>query len=168
MHLTQVAALVCGAFLLSFGCRLVRGDEPIDLSKYTIIDAVEDIHPDGSRTLLYKILQPPPKPKPPAPPPVLTPEEQAALFAEAQRRSGGTYSFGSTVYATPAQTPVTHVRWQHDGQHYEAWSRIDFNLLRSIGHLDIDGRYHSFFLMIGKREILPDDLPVPPGLATAT
>ncbi len=147
-------------------------DEESDLlSGLTILSAVEDIHPDGSKTRLYKIVPPPPKPQPvvatpPAPEPVLTPEQQAAYLAEAQRRSGGTWSFGGTVYPT-STAPVTQLRWQHEGLHYEAWSRIDFNLLRSIGHLDVEGRYHSFFLMIGTQDTAPPDLTIPPALSTA-
>lgn len=147
----------------------LRAGDTIDLSKFTILSAVEDVHPDGSKTRLYKIVPPPPKPKAPepAPQPALSPEQQAAYLAEAQRRSGGTWSFGGTVYPSSPSTRVTQLRWQHEGAHYEAWSRVDFNHLRGVGHLDIDGRYHSFFLMIGTQEEMDAGLTIPPTLATA-
>ncbi len=143
-----------------------HADEVAELLKYQILDAVEDTHPDGSKTRLYKIVPPPPKPPPPAPPPQrqLTEAERAAYLAEAQAKSGGNFALGGTVFGgatllSPSQTTLpptsptttaTLLNWQHEGRSYTAWSRIDFNHLRSVGRLiDAEGRHHSFFLMIG-------------------
>ena len=161
---------------------LVHADEPIDLSKFQILDAVEDTHPDGSKTRLYKIAPPPPKPAPATrPQPILTEEERAALIAEAQATSGQNFAIGTTVYPVaaapqrgmaflPSQpfTATTLLRWQHDGERFTAWSRIDFNHLRSVGELiDHEGRHHSFFLMIGTHHEADPEVIVPPELATA-
>ena len=159
----------------------MQAEDTLDLSKYTVLDAVEDTHPDGSKTRLYKIAPPPPKPIPPepAPQPVLTAEQQAAHLAEAQRRSGGFHNFGGTVYPAPSPqgrtaflpiqpfTAATLLSWYHEGEAFAAWSRIDFNHLRSVGHLEVDGRQHSFFLMIGTQAEADPSVVIPDALATA-
>lgn len=177
MHSSRTLALCLVGALSLAG----RADEPTDLSKFQILDAVEDTHPDGSKTRLYKIAPPPPKPTPLAtPPPKLTEAERTALIAEAQAKSGQNFAIGATVYHVPAArqggmaflpsqpfTAATLLRWQHEGERFTAWSRIDFNHLRSVGQLiDTEGRHHSFFLMIGTHHEADPEVIVPPELAT--
>lgn len=87
--------------------------------------------------------------------PKLTPEEAAARRAAwlANRRAHPVVmlSLSGTVYDHKA----TWLRWRHDKEEYEAWSNIDFNILRGMYSLQIGITTYHLLMMIGDESTAP-------------
>ena len=58
---------------------------------------------------------------------------------------------------------MTHLRWRHDGERYEAWVQADFNLVAGLSHFKIDGRHFFLYMGFGNTKREWHDPEVPPG-----
>jgi len=53
------------------------------------------------------------------------------------------------VSATVYERDITRLRWRHEGKTYEAWSEIDWNLMRSVVDLRTDTKSYLVLLAVG-------------------
>ncbi|MEI6789524.1 MAG: hypothetical protein WCL49_13700 [bacterium] len=87
--------------------------------------------------------------------PVLSPEEIAARRAEwlEERRAHPVVSLGlsGTVYDHRA----TLLRWTHGGEEYEAWSNLDFNVMKDTNSVEVGSTTYLIFMMIGDESTTP-------------
>ena len=87
--------------------------------------------------------------------PMLTPEEIAAGRAEwlEENRAHPVVTLGlsGTVYDHEA----TLLRWTNGDEEYQAWSNIDFNVMRGMYSLETGNATYLLFMMIGDESTTP-------------
>ena len=87
--------------------------------------------------------------------PMPTPEEIAARRAAwlANRRAHPLVilSLSGTVYDHKA----TLLRWRHGDEEYEAWSNVDFNLMRGVFSVQAGDTTYHIFMMLGDESTAP-------------
>lgn len=103
----------------------------------------------GDHTMTIERAAPPNLPKrETATAPAPTPAEQLA-FQEMirQAQQAKLISLRAVVYDNHG-TPITHLRWQYEGQTYEAWSEADFNLFRTLHDFSLDEQQYRLSMFI--------------------
>ena len=118
---------------------------------------------EGGRTITLEHIQPPDLPEPsniarPAAP-SLTPEEiatrHAAWLARLRAHPVVMLSLSGTVY----DHKVTLLHWRHGDAEYQAWSNVDFNLLRGLPQVEMDGTTYHLFMMLWDESTTPRTMP---------
>ena len=118
---------------------------------------------EGGRTITLEHIQPPDLPESSkiAHPhvPSLTPEEIAARRAAwlANRRAHPVVmlSLSGAVY----DHKVTLLHWRHGDAEYQAWSNVDFNLLRGLPQVMVDGTTYHLCMMLWDESTTPRTMP---------
>jgi hypothetical protein len=136
--------------------------KPLVLPPAVVLDTVEYILPAEGRSIIVQKTEPPPGyvpppvNPPPAPLPAVPSEEflAKARAAAANRPRMKILHFSATVYplgSVQDGRKATLVRWTHDRQNYQAWSSIDWNHFRALGHFaSADGKtIYSCLMGIG-------------------
>lgn len=101
----------------------------------------------GDRSLILERVAKPNLPqRPPKPTPVAqTPAEQAAMLEEYENTVW--ISLSAVVYDNYG-VPITHLRWQYDGNSYEAWSEADFTYFRTVPEFSVEGKQYRIAMTI--------------------
>jgi hypothetical protein len=87
--------------------------------------------------------------------PMLTPEEIAARHAEWLEESRAHPVFTLGLSGTVYDHEATLLRWTHGEEEYEAWSNIDFNVMRSMCSVEAGNTTYLLFMMIGDESSTP-------------
>ena len=87
--------------------------------------------------------------------PVPTPEEIAARRAEWLEESRAHPVFTLGLSGTVYDHEATLLRWTHGGEEYEAWSNIDFNVMRCMCTVEAGNTSYLLFMMIGDESSTP-------------
>lgn len=83
----------------------------------------------------------------PEPAPPTTAEQQAFQEMVQQIQQTKLISLRAVVYDNYG-TPITHLRWQYEGETYEAWSEADFNLFRTLHDFAPEGEGYRLSMFI--------------------
>ncbi len=84
----------------------------------------------------------------------LTQKEQEALLRQlSEMQEAKIISLIAVVYDFANNSPVTHLRWQHEGQLYEAWSEADFRYLRTLPNFSADKSRYRLSLLVFSESI---------------
>lgn len=87
--------------------------------------------------------------------PLLTPEEIAATSAELPEDNRANPEVMLSLSGTVYDHKATLLRWRNGGEEYEAWSNVDFNVMRNMETVKVGNTTYLLFMMIGDESTTP-------------